>query len=289
MKCKVSGQQIKPFMSFGKMPMANGFLDKKNFKKEFFYKLDVGFCKKNYLFQVNDYPKSPHIFNNNYPFYTNKSIYMVHHFKNYFKWVKKKFLNKKSKIIEIGSNDGSFLKNFKKYNFEHLGFEPSKNVADYSKKHSQVNVFNGFFNLNNVKKFKQYKSKTDLICAANVICHIPNLKEVIKCIDYLLSKKGVFVFEEPYLGSMFKKNSYDQIYDAHVFIFSLHSVRCIFKNFGFDLIDALVQKTHGGSMRYVIARSNQRIIQPSVKRLINKEKKLKLNKIDTCYKFKKKM
>ena len=288
MKCKVSGQQIKPFMSFGKMPMANGFLDKKNFKKEFFYKLDVGFCKKNYLFQVNDHPKSPHIFNNNYPFYTNKSIYMVNHFKNYFKWVKKKFLNKKSKIIEIGSNDGSFLKNFKKHNYEHLGFEPSKNVADYSKKHSRVNVFNGFFNLNNVKKFKQYKSKTDLICAANVICHIPNLKEVIKCIDYLLSKKGVFVFEEPYLGSMFKKNSYDQIYDAHVFIFSLHSVRCIFKDFGFDLIDALVQKTHGGSMRYVIARNNQRNIKPSVKRLINKEKKLKLNKIDTCYKFKKK-
>ena len=127
---------------------------------------------------------------------------MVHHFKNYFKWVKKKFLNKKSKIIEIGSNDGSFLKNFKKHNFEHLGFEPSKNVVDYSKKHSRVNVFNGFFNLNNVKKFKQYKSKTDLICAANVICHIPNLKEVIKCIDYLLSKKGVFVFEEPYLGSI---------------------------------------------------------------------------------------
>ena len=145
-----------------------------------------------------------------------------------------------------------------------------------------------FLMLNNVKKFKQYKSKTDLVCAANVICHIPNLNEVIKCIDYLLSKKGVFVFEEPYLGSMFKRSSYDQIYDAHVFIFSLHSVRSIFKDFSFDLIDAVAQKTHGGSMRYVIARSNQRNIKPSVKRLINKEKKLKLNKIDTCYKFKKK-
>ena len=287
MKCKVSGQKIKPFMSFGKMPMANGFLDKKNFKKEFFYKLDVGFCKKNYLLQVNDHPKSPHIFNNNYPFYTNKSIYMVRHFKNYFKWVKKKFLNKKSKVVEVGSNDGSLLKNFKKENFDHLGFEPSKNVADYSRKNNLVNVFNGFFNTNNVKKFKQYKSKTDLICAANVICHIPNLKEVIKSIDYLLSKKGVFVFEEPYLGSMLEKNSYDQIYDAHVFIFSLHSVRSIFKDFGFDLIDTIAQKTHGGSMRYVIARSNQRNIKASVKRLINKEKKLKLNKIETFYKFKK--
>jgi len=286
MKCKVSGQKIKPFMSFGKMPMANGFLDKKSFKKEFFYKLDIGFCKKNYLFQVNDHPKSPHIFNNNYPFYTNKSIYMVRHFKNYFKWVKKKFLTKKSKIIEIGSNDGSFLKNFKENKFEHLGFEPSKNVADYSKKRNKVNVFNGFFTTSNVKKFKKYKSSTDLVCAANVVCHIPNLLDVIKSVDYLLSEKGVFVFEEPYLGSVFKKNSYDQIYDAHVFIFSLHSVRSIFKDFGFDLIDAIIQKTHGGSMRYVIARSNQRAIQASVKRLINKEKKLKLNKIETYYKFK---
>ena len=167
---------------------------------------------------------------------------MVRHFKNYFKWVKKKFLSKKSKIIEIGSNDGSFLKNFEKNNFDHLGFEPSKNVADYSRKNYRVNVFNGFFNTNNVKKFKKFKSNTNLICAANVICHIPNLKDVIKSIDYLLSKKGVFVFEEPYLRSMFKKNSYDQIYDAHVFIFSLNSVRSIFKNFGFDLIDAIPQK-----------------------------------------------
>ena len=74
---------------------------------------------------------------------------MVRHFKNYFKWTKKNFLNKKSKIIEIGSNDGSFLKNFKIHSFDHLGFEPSKNVADYSKKNNQVNVFNGFFNSKN--------------------------------------------------------------------------------------------------------------------------------------------
>ena len=39
-------------MSFGKMPMANGFLQKRDFKKEFFYNLQVGFNEKNYLFQV---------------------------------------------------------------------------------------------------------------------------------------------------------------------------------------------------------------------------------------------
>ena len=62
MKCKVSGKNIKPFMSFGKMPMANGFLGSNEFKDEFFYNLEVGFSEENFLFQVNDHPKSNKIF-----------------------------------------------------------------------------------------------------------------------------------------------------------------------------------------------------------------------------------
>jgi methylation protein EvaC len=274
-------------MSFGKMPMANGFLNKKDFHNEFFYNLEVGFSKEHYLFQVNDHPKSPHIFNNRYPFYTNKSKFMVEHFKKYFEWAKKNYLKKDSNVIEVGSNDGSLLKNFKKFKFKHLGFEPSKNIADYSIKNYKVNVFNGFFNTKNVKKFNNFKNNTDLICAANVICHIPDLKNVIKSVDLLLSKKGVFVFEEPYLGSMFKKVSYDQIYDAHVFIFSLHSVRSIFKDFGFDLIDAVKQKTHGGSMRYVIARRGEYKIKNVVIKGLIYEKKYNIDNIKGCLKFKK--
>ena len=52
MKCKFTKKKIKPFMSFGKMPIANGFLEKKNFRKEFFYDLDVGFSKDVCLLQI---------------------------------------------------------------------------------------------------------------------------------------------------------------------------------------------------------------------------------------------
>jgi len=284
MRCKVQGTKIKTFMSFGKMPMANFFLKKKDFKNEFYYNLEVGFNPKNYLLQVNNHPKSNNLFNNKYPFYTNKSSYMVKHFKKYYQFVKKKYLKSSSKVIEIGSNDGSLLKNFKKY--KHIGFEPSANVAKFSKKYG-INVYAGFFNKNNVKKFKQFLKKTDLICAANVICHIPNLNDVIKSINLLLNKKGIFVFEEPYLGSMFKKISYDQIYDAHVFIFSIHSIKSIFNSHGFDLIDAYPQNTHGGSMRYIIGRKGERKINKSINKLINLEKKQGLNKIKSCLKFKK--
>ena len=285
MRCKVTGKQIKFIMSLGKMPMANGFLLKKDFKKEFFYNLKVGFNKKNYLFQVGNHPKSTKIFNDKYPFFTHKSKFMVKHFKKFYLWLQKNYLKKNSKIIEIGSNDGTFLSFFPKHKYESFGFEPSLNVAKIARK-KKLKVFANFFNYKNTSMLKKFKKKIDLICAANVICHIPNLKDLIKSIDYLLSNDGVFIFEEPYLGSMFKKISYDQIYDAHVFIFSLHSVRSIFNSFGFELIEALPQKTHGGSMRYVISRKNSLKIKKSVKNILTQEKKNNLDKIKSCMIFK---
>ena len=101
MKCKVSGKKITPFMSFGKMPMANGFLEQQEFNNEFFYELEVGFSEDNFLFQVNDHPKSNKIFNDKYPFYTHKSNYMVSHSKDYYSWIKKKLIKTNSKILNI--------------------------------------------------------------------------------------------------------------------------------------------------------------------------------------------
>ena len=63
-----------------------------------------------------------------------------------------------------------------------------------------------FLILENIKILKNYINNTDVICASNVICHIPNLKNLILTIDELLSKKGFFIFEEPYMGSMFEKS-----------------------------------------------------------------------------------
>ena len=49
MKCKITNEEIKPFMSFGKIPPANGFLEKKYFKNETFYDMEVGFSEKEFL------------------------------------------------------------------------------------------------------------------------------------------------------------------------------------------------------------------------------------------------
>ena len=86
MKCKLTDNIIKPFMSFGKMPLANGFLNKVHFDSEFFFDMEVGFSEKISLFQLNDHPAPKKMFSNKYPFYTGSSNLMKIHFKKYSKW-----------------------------------------------------------------------------------------------------------------------------------------------------------------------------------------------------------
>ncbi len=286
MKCKITNSKITPFMSFGRMPIANGFLRKNKFKKEFFFDMKVGFCKKISLFQLMKHPRPKQMFNSNYPFFTGSSKGMILHFKNYANWIKSKFGKNIKNLIEIGSNDGTFLSNFKNTNINLLGIEPSSNVARIAQKRG-IKTINKFFNFNNVKKLNKLKHSVDVICAANVICHIPDIKDLIKGIDFLLSKKGVFIFEEPYLGSMYEKISYDQIYDEHIYIFSVHSIKKIFKIFGFDLIDVIPQKTHGGSMRYIIGRKNENQMSNRIKKYLVLEKNKDIDNIKGCLRFKK--
>lgn len=287
MKCKITQSPIKPFMSFGKMPIANGFLKKNNFDKEFFFDMEVGFSEKCSLFQLKDHPSPEQMFNSTYPFFTGSSEMMKLHFQDYANFLKKNYIKNKSKIIEIGSNDGTFLKNFKNSDLEFVGFEPSGNVAELANKNG-IKTINKFFGSNSLDLVKNFIKQTDVIFAANVICHVPNLIDLVKTVDQLLSKNGVFIFEEPYLGSMFEKTSYDQIYDEHIFMFSGTSIKKIFDMFDMELIDLIKQETHGGSMRYVISRKKQRQVSLNVQKILDEEKISNLDNIESCLLFKQK-
>ena len=286
MKCKITKLPIQPFMSFGRMPLANGFLNKNEFNKEFFFDMEIGFSENCSLFQLKEHPSPEQMFNNKYPFFTSSSEVMKLHFQNYSNYLKKNYIKNNSKIIEIGSNDGTFLRNYKNSSIEAIGFEPSLNVSNEALKHG-INSKNNFFNLESVRDIKKFHTQTDIICAANVICHIPDLASLFKSVDKCLNKNGLFIFEEPYLGSMFEKTSYDQIYDEHIFMFSASSVQKICLLFDMELIDILKQETHGGSLRYVCARKNVYKVKTNVNYFIDKEKKNNLDNIHSCFEFKK--
>ena len=226
------------------------------------------------------------MFNNNYPFYTSLSKHMVKHFKKYSEWLKKNYLGKKGNLLELGSNDGTFLENFKEYN--KVGIEPSGSVHKLAKSKG-INSINKFFNFESIKPFIKKKVKFDVIVGSNVICHIPNQIDLIKNFDKILNKNGHIIFEEPYLGSMYKKVSYDQIYDEHIYMFSASSIDKIYKSFGFKLIDAIPQKTHGGSMRYIISKNSSQKTSNRLKKIFKNEKKFNIDSFKGCKIFKNKV
>ena len=285
LNCRICEASIEPFMSFGKMPIANGFLTSEDFDAEYFYELKPGFCEHCLTFQILEQPDPEKMFHQNYAFFSRTSKRMVKHFKSYADWVKEEFLATPDPfVVEIGSNDGSMMENFAKENIRHLGVEPSANVAEEARRYG-INTLCSFFNLTTAEKIASEHGLADALIAANVMCHIPDLHGVARATNLLLKPMGVLVFEEPYLGDMIEKTAYDQIYDEHVYIFSARAVKNIFDKYGFELIDVKPQSTHGGSMRYVLARNGKRSISPNVDRQLAYENENNLHRKDTYDRF----
>lgn len=285
--CRVCNSKIEPFMSFGKMPIANGFLTSDQISSEYYFELAPAFCSECGMVQLIDQPAAEKMFHENYAFFSSTSKHMQIHFKSFADYVMKSHFQNRADpfVVELGSNDGIMLRNFKEANVKHLGVEPSVNVADVAREQG-IETISEFFNLDLAKRIVDEYGHADAVLSANVMCHIPDINSVAEGISYLLKDDGVLVFEDPYLGDMISKTSYDQIYDEHVFIFSATSVSSAFGRHGLELIDVLPQVTHGGSMRYVLAPKGSHKVSENVKSIFDKEKKQGLDKIETYNAFK---
>lgn len=273
-------------MSFGKMPIANGFLTAGQFASEFFFELGPAFCSLCRMFQLIEQPAPERMFHENYAFFSSTSRYMQTHFKAFADLVISRVFSKRNDpfVVELGSNDGIMLRHFKDAGFRHLGIEPSQNVADVARSQG-IQTLSEFFNLELADRLVAQHGHADAVLSANVMCHIPDINGVAAGIARLLRPDGVLMFEDPYLGDMIAKTSYDQIYDEHVFIFSATSVAWAFSQHGLELIDVMPQATHGGSMRYVLAPKGSHPISPNVGALLEKERAQGLQKSETFDQF----
>ncbi len=277
---------IQQVMSFGKMPLANGFLEKEEFLNEYFFELALQFDSESKLISLVEQPNPSKMFNEKYAFFSGTSKLMQEHFRLMAEDYFKDFLFNKSDafLVELGCNDGIMLQNIANRGVKHLGVEPSLNVANVAKKKG-INVISNFFSNSLALEIKKHYGQADVLCAANVMCHIKDLSSVAQGAFSLLKEDGVLIFEEPYMGDVINKTSYDQIYDEHVYIFSVLSVMNLFARFGFTLFHVEPQETHGGSMRYYLCKNGVKNINESVNRQIDFELALGLDKYETYLDF----
>jgi 2-polyprenyl-3-methyl-5-hydroxy-6-metoxy-1,4-benzoquinol methylase len=280
--CRISYKPLFEVIDFGRQPLGNGFLGPIQITGEYFFPMAVGFSETSMMLQLIEQPAPERMFHDHYAFYSSTSSFMARHFKDFAEQVMQSayISNDDPFVVELGCNDGIMLKNIAAKNIRHLGIEPSLNVAREANSVG-VRTLSEFFNEQLAETITQEHGLADAFLAANVMCHIPDIIGVVKGIRKLLKPTGVVMFEDPYLGDVVAKTSYDQIYDEHVFLFSALSIQYLFGLHEMELIDVMPQRTHGGSMRYVLAHRGAYPVKESVTALIAKERAQGLDRLDT--------
>jgi methylation protein EvaC len=286
-RCLICDNSIEPFLDFGRMPIANGFLDEDEFENEFFFNLRAGFCACCGMAQLTEQVDRGKLFHDQYAFFSSTSRYMEMHFEQFFRTINEILKDKADPlVVELGSNDGIMLRHFADAGIRHVGIEPSANVATVARQRG-VNTISRFFDESLAAETVEQYGQADLFLGANVMCHVPDLHSVARGIRILLKPDGRLIFEDPYLGDIVEKISYDQIYDEHAFYFSVLSVRHLISEHAMEVVDVQQQNVHGGSMRYIIGHKGSHPVSPSVTKQMEKERCLGLDRRKTFDAFRK--
>lgn len=269
--CLICRTPFEPFMSFGRQPIANAFLTPDQFGSEFFYELKVGTCPSCHMVQLGQHVDPGLMFHEQYAFFSGTSKGMTVHFAELAAAMRERYLGGPDPfVVEIGSNDGILLQNYLGTPIRHLGVEPSGNVADVARAKG-IQTISRFFDPGLAAEIVVQHGQADVVTAANVMCHIPDLHSVVAGIRSLLKPTGALVFEDPYLGDIVEKASYDQIYDEHAFYFSVTSLQRLFAMHELEIVDAEPQDVHGGSMRYTVRHRGSGAVSSRVATQLQRE------------------
>ena len=267
------------FLDLGRQPIANGFLSEQNFVDEYFYNLSVGFDEETCLVTQMDCVKPELMFTDTYAYRGSMSKTMVNHFANFSKNFR--MGENIPNVLEIGSNDGVFLKNWNKDTT--FAVEP---CANFAKETNDLGykTYCDFWNRNLAEKIGKENGYMDLIFSANCICHIPDLDETFSAVESLLKPYGLFVFEDPSLASMINNTSYDQIYDEHPHIFSVMALSKLLKRNGLEIVQVDSLNVHGGSNRIWAQKINHNT-RPDIDRHLDYERVIGLDNIECFNRF----
>ena len=272
-KCQISNSKnLKTIVNLGLLPPVNKVQNSSNsLKEQTFFPLDLIYCPLSSLVQLGTIVDKTILFTSEYPYTSSTTKILRENFKELSEEIKDNFnFDKKSLVIDIGSNDGNLLTNFKKH-FNVLGITPEKIGKIAIKK--GIPTLIKYFDNKTVKVILKDYGKANIITATNVFAHIDNVHNVISNIKKCLNKNGIFVSESHYLMPLIKKLQYDTIYHEHLRYYSLHSLNYLFKKHDLEIFFAKEIPTHGGSIRVYVSRKNLYKKHKNIKNIIKLEKK----------------
>lgn len=172
-------------------------------------------------------------------------------------------------VIDIGSNDGSILEGFKASGMRVLGVEPT-NVADIAIENG-IDTIKKFFSEEVAEEIHAHYGPVDLITAANMFAHIPNLGSCMRGVSKLLKDGGTFLTESHYLLDIFQTVQYDSIYHEHLRFYSLKPMMKLVEHYGFSITDVERIPNYGGSIRVYATKGKGLPASDRLKALLEEE------------------
>ncbi len=157
------------------------------------------------------------------------------------------------KVIEIASNDGTFLSKFKNKGCQVLGIDPAQNIAKVANDNG-INTLPEFFGSKLATRIVNQDGQCDFIFARNVIPHVADVYDVISGINILLKQDGIGAIEFHRADKILDELHYDSVYHEHVCYHSISSLSYILRKFHLHVFDVHESPISGGS--YVIYFSN---------------------------------
>ncbi|MEJ2626654.1 MAG: class I SAM-dependent methyltransferase [Pseudolabrys sp.] len=178
-------------------------------------------------------------------------------------------LGKDDLVVDIGSNDGTLLSNFKNAGYRVLGIEPT-DVGDIANERG-IPTVKYYFGSEAARKVKAEYGPARVITAANCFAHMEDVHAIVDGIMEMLGDNGVFISESHYLIPLLDTLQYDTVYHEHLRYYSLTSLKYLLEMHGLEVFHARPIPSHGGSIRVYAARKGQYPVKDSVAKMLAAE------------------
>lgn len=269
-KCRACGSGLlAKVFSLGNQPLANDFktIDE---DREGLAPLEILSCQQCNLAQLSVVVDPNLIYSHNYPYVTSNSLTMQQHFASLLGAIRAE-ADPKS-VLEIGSNDGRFLK-FLKDNGSGfvLGIDPADNLVKAACGRG-INTIHGLFDQSVAREALGRAGYFDLVIARHVFGHVDNWKEFVKNLELVSSPETLFVIEVPYIMDFLRDSQFDTCYHEHLSYVSINSMVELLKDTGLYLHKVVRFPIHGGAIAMMLRRrDSERSPHWTVREMIDSE------------------
>jgi novobiocin biosynthesis protein NovU/D-mycarose 3-C-methyltransferase len=275
-ECRICGEDaLTPVLDYGRVALADGFLDAVPPADEPTYPLALCICERCGHLQIDEIV-NPELLFRDYIYLTGVSETVLRHAQALHDAVRGAVGNgtrPSLRVVEAASNDGTILSVFKQRGCEVLGIDPARNIARIANERG-IETVAEFFNQATATAVAKRFPDADVFLARNVLAHVAGLHSFVEGIGTVLAPDGVGVIEVPHALTMFDELQYDQVFHEHIGYYTLDSLRTLFARHGLRVFRVDEVAIHGGSVRvYLCREGSARAEDPSVARVLGEERR----------------